>query len=233
VRAAAAILVMVGWAQPASAHLGHVVLRAERYLKIDATASEARLVVSLTLGPSEGRRVLEAADADGDRTVTRAEADAYMAQWGEGLETDLPVTVDREPVDVAWGEAYFDPIGAVRETPMTVEMVAHIPLDGGRRAVTMRDAMRREAFDRTDVAFRARDGAELVASGLTAEPMSITPTLAYGPDLPAPEGGHFITAVVELPLCAPEGPPWWAWIAGGATLLAAAAAYAALRRRRG
>lgn len=216
----------------AAAHLGHIVLRAERYLKVEASADEARVVVSLTLGPDEGRRVLEAADADGDGTVTAAEADAYMAQWGEGLRTDLPVTLDGEPVQVDWGEPYFDPIGQVRPTPMTVEMVAHLPLEGGRHTITLRDRMRPERFDRTDVAFRVRDGAELVASGVAASPVSPTPSLAYGPTLPVPDGGHHVTAVVEVPGPPDRGIPWYAWPAAAGVLAVAATGWWLATRKR-
>lgn len=219
-------------AAPAAAHLGHVVLSAERYLKIDVSAAEARLVVSLTLGPEEGRRVLEAADADGDRTVTRAEADAYMAEWGAGLEVDLPVHIDGSPVEVRWGEPYLDPVGQVRPVPVNVEMVAHIPLEGGRHTVSVVDRMRREVFDRTDVAFRARDGAELVASGMTAEPTAPVPALAYGPDLPSPDGAPILTAIVEVDGPPDEGFPWLVWALAGTLLLVAGLAWLSLARRR-
>ena len=221
----------------ASAHLGHIVLSAERYLKMDAASDEVRLVVSLTLGPDEGRRVLEAADADADGTVTRAEADAYMAQWGEGLETDLPVTVDGQPVQVTWGEPYLEPIGAVRSARGNVEMVAHVPLERGQHTVAMRDRMRVEAFDRTDVAFRAHGGARLLASGWGEDPADPTPALAFGPDLPRPEGGGFLTAVYDIPGspaaeddAAARWPPWAA--GAGVVLLALVAWIAVLRRRR-
>ena len=218
-----------------TAHLGHIVLSAERYLKVDVSKDEARLVVSLTLGPGEGRRVLEAADADQDGTVTQPEADAYMAQWGEGLRTDLPVTLDGELAELTWSEPYIDPLGSVRETPLTVEMVARLPLEAGRHTITVRDRMRREPFDRTDVAFDTREGATLIASGLDEAPTSPTPRLAYGPDLPGPDTGHPITAIVEVP-----GPPAgaaehpWMWIVLAVMgLLAVVAVLAARRRRRG
>ena len=50
----------------AEAHLGHTITRAERYLKIDASESDTRIVVSLTLGAEEGQRLLESADANQD-----------------------------------------------------------------------------------------------------------------------------------------------------------------------
>lgn len=199
---------------------------------MDASADEVRLVVSLTLGPSEGRRVLGAADADADGTVSAAEADRYMAQWGDGLRTDLPVTVDGEQVEVTWAEPYFDPIGEVRSVDLSVEMVARVPLDEGRHVIAMRDGMRIEAFDRTDVAFQARDGATLVASGMSESPSSPTPRLAYGPDLPRPEGGHVITMIAEVPGTPDDAQPEWLWvIVAGAAVLAAILAAAVLRKR--
>ncbi|AKF05565.1 hypothetical protein [Sandaracinus amylolyticus] len=158
-------------ARPARAHLGHVILRAERYLKLDATEGDTRLVVSLMLGAEEGERVLAAADANGDHEVTRDEADRYLAQWGEGLRTEVPVELDGAPVELAWTDGWLDPIGRVREVPLTVEMVAHLPTDAREHHVVFEDRMvRRETFDRTDVAFRAHDGAEMIACGPERDP---------------------------------------------------------------
>lgn len=156
---------------PARAHVGHVILRAERYLKLDATERDTRIVVSLMLGDEEGERVLEGADADGDREVTRAEADSYLAEWGAGLREELPVTIDGARVPLEWTDGWLDPIGRVRPVGLTIEMVAHLPVDGREHAILFEDRMvRRETFDRTDVAFRAHDGAELAACGTTSDP---------------------------------------------------------------
>jgi hypothetical protein len=181
----------------ALAHLGHIVLRAERYLKIEASDAGARVVVSLSLGPDEARRVLEAADANGDATVSRAEADAYLADWGRGLLEDLPVELDGAPVTPTWGDAFFDPIGPIGDVPATVEMVGRIPLEGGRHRIAVADRMRREAFDRTDVAFRARERARLVASGAEESPADRVDALAYGPELAGDD--LVLTALFELP----------------------------------
>jgi len=211
----------------AHAHLGHVVTRAERYLKVEASPEGVRIVVSLTLGPGEMARVMAAADADRDGTVTPGEADAYMAQWGEGLRTDLPVRIDGESVRVEWKEPFFDPTGPVQAMPGNVEMVARIATSGGRHRVRIEDRMRVESFDRTDVAFRVRDGATLVASGPGDAPVSVLPALAYGRE-GAPSA---LTADFELPGDPPGALPW-AWIAGGAALLLVVASWLWLRGRR-
>ena len=156
-------------AAPASAHLGHDVVRAERYLKIEVAPTGARFVVSLTLGPAEMRTILERADGDTDGEVTQAEADAYMALWAEGLQTDLPVTIDGEAVTLEWGEAYFDPLGGVRPVTGTVEMVAHHELDGGEHTLVLTDDMRLESLERTDVRLTAEPPVEVLAAGPGAE----------------------------------------------------------------
>ena len=194
-RSAAAALLCLVLAPAAHAHLGHVVMRAERYLKLDAERGGVRLVVSLTLGPEQTLRVARAADRDGDGVVSRAEADAYMRQWAEGLASDLPVEVDGEPVPVSWGEPFFDPIGPIRSVPGAVEMVAHVPLEPGRHRVSLRDAMRREAFDRTDVAFEGQPGTEVLASGPGAHPTQRVRSISYGGN-DAPEQ---LTLEVRLP----------------------------------
>ncbi len=167
-------------ANPVAAHLGHDVLRAERYLKLDAEPRGVRVVVSLTLGPGETVRIAQAADGDRNGEVSSAEADAYMAEWGAGLREDLPIEVDGQPVEVHWGEAYFDPIGPIQNVPGAVEMIARVPLDGGQHTVTIRDRMRVEAFDRTDVKFEHQPHATLVASGPGDAPTTLVRTVAYG-----------------------------------------------------
>lgn len=140
---------------------------AERYLKLDASDADTRLVVSLTLGAEEGRRVLEAADLDGDLRVSAEESRAYLQQWTDALRHELPVRVDGRPVEVRFDEPFLDPIGSVADVPVSVEVVAHVPTSGREHVIVFEDRMvRSEVFDRTDVVFEARDGAELLASGL-------------------------------------------------------------------
>lgn len=195
-RGVALALVALGaaGASPVAAHLGHVVLRAERYLKVDVAREEARVVVSLALGPDEAVRVLRAADADADGAVTRDEASRYLAQWGDGLRTDLPIEVDGAPIAATWTDGWLDPVGRIERVPLNVEMVAHVPLEPGRHRVTIHDRMRVETFERTDVAFEVRDGVALVASGDGEHPTEPTPALTYGPRAPA----RSLTAVVEI-----------------------------------
>ncbi|RLB54204.1 MAG: hypothetical protein DRJ42_09875 [Deltaproteobacteria bacterium] len=175
----------------ARAHLGHAVQSAERYLKVDFEGGHVRVVVSLMLGPGEAARVLRVADredGDGDGTLTPTEADAYLARWGVGLGEDLVLELDGAAVRVDWGEAYLDPSGPISHRPATVEMIARVPLSAGEHHLVLRDGMRRETFERTDVAFSGHDGAELVASGVGEErPSARVPAIAFagarGPDV--------------------------------------------------
>jgi len=200
---------------PARAHLGHEIARAERYLKLDVSGHSARIVVSLTLGQREGARVLAAADTDASGDVSEAERDAYLTQWGEGLRSELPVRVDGAPLSLVWSEPYMEPIGPVRPVAVTVELVARFELAGGRQTIRIEDRVpRREVYDRTDVAFRARDEATLIASGAGEAPTEPTPDLAYAPDVAAPT----LTAVIETPQRSTDV-PWSAMaIAGGLAL---------------
>ena len=224
-----AVLLALG-APVASAHLGHVILRAERYLKLDASEADTRLVVSLTLGATEGARVLAAADADSSGEVSSAEADAYLAQWAEGLRTDLPVRIDGAPAEVSWRDGYLDPIGPVQRTALTVEIVGHLPVQGREHRIHVHDGMRREVFDRTDVAFRAHDGAELVVSGPGLEPAELVEDLAFG-RLEGAEAPADLSAVVRYPGRSAV-PAWAVPAAGGAIVLGAAAALLARARRK-
>jgi hypothetical protein len=181
------LAVSVSLAGHASAHIGHTIARAERYLKLDATEADTRFVVSITLGEDEGIAVLADVDTDRDGQVSAGEADAYLATWADGLRDELPIEIDGTPIVVEWTEGWLDPLGAVRRVPVTVEMVAHLPLDARDHHVVVRDRMvRREVFDRTDVSFRAHDGAELVHSGASEQPSGIEEDIGFtreGPTL--------------------------------------------------
>lgn len=226
-----AVLVLLACAPAldARAHLGHAIARAERYLKLDVAGHEARVVVSLTLGAREGERLLEAADTSGDGRVDEAERDAYLAEWAAGLREELPVEVDGAAREITFGEPYLEPVGRVRAVPVTVELVARLPLEGGRQTVRITDRMvRREVYDRTDVAFRVRDGASLVASGAETDPGEPTADLAYGPDFREGEP-VILTAIVETP-ARPTRP--WHLVGLAGALLAVVLFVVAIRRRR-
>ncbi len=226
-RSACVALLIALLVSGARAHLGHVVMRAERYLKLDAEPGGVRLVVSLTLGPDETVRVAQAADRSGDGVVSAQEADAYMREWGEGLRSDLPVEVDGQSVEVSWGEPFFDPIGPIQAVPGAVEMVAHVPLGPGRHHVSLLDEMRAEAFDRTDVAFEGQPGTQVVAAGPHAEPSGRVRTLSYV----AGNAPERLTLVVDVP-----GMPAqvkWALGASAACVAVGAGVWVWRRRRRG
>jgi hypothetical protein len=214
----------------ARAHLGHLVLRAERYVKIDAAPGELRVVVSLMLGPSEARSALEPADTDGDGSLSRAEADAYLAGWGAELEREVRIELDDAPAEgVIWRDGVLEPVGPIAAQPVTVERIAHVPLPGGEHVVRVRDAMDVARFERTDVVFQARDGATLSSAGLGTSPRDLEASLSFGSDF-APAGGRVFTATLATP---EEPASVWALLAtvvGGATLAVLAGAF--LRRRR-
>ncbi len=120
--------------------------------------------------------------------------------------------------------------GRVRNVPVTVELVAHLPLPGGRQVIALTDDMvRREVYDRTDVAFRAREGAEILASGIGTEVTEPTLDVAYGPD-ESRDVPVVLTAVVTTPPL-PGGEPPWAWILAAALGLLTLFAVAMLVRR--
>lgn len=224
----AVALAIVLSATAARAHIGHTITRAERYLKLDATEADTRFVVSLTLGPAEGRNVLGEADADHDGEVDEAEMTGYLANWAEGLRTELPIEVDGAPLEVTWTDGWMDPIGAVRAVPVTVEMVAHLPVTGREHRIVVRDQMvRREVFDRTDVAFRAHDGAELVHAGPEAEPPDVVEDAAF---LTGGAALDVMVADVRYPSRSTFDARWLGGIAGAVFVVALAVLLA--RRRR-
>jgi hypothetical protein len=204
----------------AHAHLGHLVMGAERYLKLDAAPGEVRVVVSLMLGPSETRRALEPADTNQDDSVSRVEADAYLVGWAAELEREVVVTVDGAPAEgLEWRDGVLEPIGPIAAQPLTVEMVAHVPLRGGEHTICVRDTMDVSRVERTDVALGARDGATLLRAGVGSAPVGVLRALSFGREL-SPAGGRVFTAVVRTP----EEPTSPAWIALAALAVAASLA---------
>ena len=172
----------------ARAHLGHDVLRAERYLKLEVDAHEVRCVVSLTLGPGPMEHLLRQADSNADRQVTPAEADLYMTRWAEALTDELTLSIDGEAVSLRWEEPFFEPVGAVRPQTGSVEWVGRHPIDAGVHRLVLVDAMAVGAsppsadppegsttspisggLERTDVRLTARAGVELLATGFGNE----------------------------------------------------------------
>ncbi len=73
-------------------------------------------------------------------------------------------------------------------------MVARIPLDGGVHRIVLRDGMRRETFDRTDVAFTSQPGGEVLSAGPGPNPTEALTHLAFD----AEAEGSPETFVVEL-----------------------------------
>ena len=227
-RSFAFVLSLAAFGATAFAHLGHVVVRAERYLKLDVEPTQVRFVVSLTLGPEETVRIATAADTDENGEVTQAEADAYMAEWGRGLSTELPFEVDDEAVALVWSEPWMSPLGPIQRSPGTVEMVARVPLSPGRHTLRFRDGMRVETFDRTDVNVTTTGGeARIVAAGAGESPTLLEDRFAFGPQ----NAPGVVTAIVEMP----GTPPAVRGLAIGGgvlALLVVLASWVALGRRR-
>src|SRR5690606_9298437 len=96
------------------------------------------------------------------------------------LDDELTLELDGQRIDARWGEAYFEPIGAIDGTPATVEMVAHIPMSGGRHTVRLRDEMPTAAFERTDFVVTTRDGAMLLQSGRGESPSGAQRSIVAG-----------------------------------------------------
>ena len=166
------------------AHLGHVVQQAERYLKLDVSGFHVRLVVSLTLGARETTRVMEQADSDRNGWVSPDERDEYMALWADGLREELVVEVDGERADVTYGDAFMQPIGQIVAMDGSAELVGTFLLNGGEHVIEVRDGMPRDAYDRTDLSFRARDAATLLASGIGENPQGVVEHIAVQRNAP-------------------------------------------------
>lgn len=213
-------------APPAQAHLGHVVLRAERYLKFDVEPAALRIVASLTLGPTEMARIMRDADTNEDGSVDGPEADAYMQTWGDGLAEELQIEVDGEEIAVVWGDAYLDPQGVIRNEAGSVEMVARVELDPGTHQIRLSDSMPTEALDRSDIVIRTQPGGNVHNCSYGDESHDCQAPIA----LPAATASEDIRLSIDV-----AGLRTWqlGLIAGGAALLVILSGVVFWRRRSG
>ena len=170
VLAAVLAVAVLAPATPASAHLGHVVARAERYLKLDVGAGSLRVVVSLSLGAAEMVKVLRAGDRNADGRLEEDEAQGYLRMWAGGLAEEVKVEIDGRSLDLTWADGFLEPVGPVIASAGTVEMVGTAVVPVGDHQLVLLDRMPSGAFDRTDVVFQGRDGARVLASGVGPAP---------------------------------------------------------------
>lgn len=167
-------------------------------MKLEATANELRIVVSLSLGQEAGFRLLAQADADHDANVTDNEVTAAVTAWRTALETELTANVDGLGAPIRWEQGYLSERGAVRRTPLVLEAVGHLALEPGVRRIDLVDAMQLGDVDRTDVAFRARDGVRILSSGPVSRSGGLTVgELAIGSGPLA--GRHAVGMTVDVP----------------------------------
>jgi hypothetical protein len=188
----------VGRVAVVRAHAGHDVLRAERYIKFEATDTGLRVVVSLSLGTEEMLRIARIADEDQDGSVTERESQRYLEEWGETLRRELPMRVDGSFVRVPWAAPYFDPLGRISARSGTVEVSGVVHMVPGRHFIVVTDQMRFDSFERTDVTFAARDGGVLINSGPNDAPTELVETFAYGRNADIPRV-RVIGLTIELP----------------------------------
>lgn len=195
---------MVAASSAASAHQGHVVLRAERTLKFEADGLEGlRMVVTVNYGPEQMLRVARSADSDGDGSLSRVEVEDFMLEWAETLRRGLPVRVDGSFTRVTFVEPFLEPTGPIALRPGTLEMTGRIVVGSGRHDVFVTDEMPVNDFERTDVMFTASNEATILASGPTEAPLELMPSFAYGRTTDRPRV-HSIGFALEMPP-PPEG----------------------------
>jgi hypothetical protein len=181
------MLAPCGPTSTASAHLGHEVKRAERYLKLDLREREVRLVVTLTLGETEGEALMRAADDDGDRRVSELEAERHLEAWAAALGDELILTAGGERVALTFGDGFFDPKGPVRRVVATLEMVGRGRLPSGVYPLELEDRMaNRNVFERTDVILVATPPVEILGDGFGEPERPPRGAYAFSPER-APE----------------------------------------------
>lgn len=157
------------------AHLGHLSLRAERYLKLDVRNDYVRTVMSLQLEGSESFRAREHVDTDHDGTMTASEVRHALDQWRVQLRRELAFTIDGRPAGARWEEGVIVPLGAVRTTSTTIELVTRVALPPGPRArIELRDALTFAGLQSTELRLEANDGMRFERAGV-APTTGVTP----------------------------------------------------------
>jgi hypothetical protein len=75
-----------------------------RYVKLTPMADRVRIAYTILIGQSPGRIARQVLDADRDRVVSEAEADGWAQDLGAKVLAELSLTLDGEPVPLAWSE---------------------------------------------------------------------------------------------------------------------------------
>jgi hypothetical protein len=161
-RATAPVLVIViGLAGRAAAHVAPSVGDNNRYLKLTPLGDRVRLAYTVFYGDVPGAALRRAIDTNHDGTIDDAESGAFAGRIAREVAAALDVTVDGAPQPVVWSE-----VVAGMGTPRTeagnfsIDLVAPVCLAAprGKHAVWLRDRFELPRPGETEIRFEDSPG---------------------------------------------------------------------------
>jgi hypothetical protein len=235
---------------PAMAH-AHVAPSEDtnnRYVKVTPMADRVRLAYTILIGQAPGRIARQQLDADRDRVVSEAEADAWAQELGARVLAELSLTLDGEAVPLAWSEvvAGMDD-RSVSAGAFSLDLIAWacLPAPASRHELELVDAFSLVPAGETEVKIADEPGVTVEVArigagphgdliGRTAQFQKLATPLAEGLRVVYTADGATPLADGRCPAGGPKtrrATPRWP-IVLGALLGAAVVFVLALRRRR-
>lgn len=219
-----------------------------RYLKLTPMADRVRLAYTILIGQSPGRIARQLLDADRDRMVSEAEADAWAQDLGAQVLAELSLSLDGEAVPLAWSEvvAGMDD-RSVSAGAFSLDLIAWacLPAAGARHEVELIDGFSLVPAGETEIKIADEPGVTVEVArigtgehgdlvGRSAQFQKMARPLAQGLRVVYSAGGATPLADGRCPAGGPKkrrATPRWPVVLGA--LLGAAVVFAlALRRRR-
>ncbi|MEO7731701.1 MAG: hypothetical protein ABIY55_12065 [Kofleriaceae bacterium] len=149
-----ALVVAIGAAAPASAHVAPAVGDNNRYLKLTPLGDRIRLAYTVFYGEVPGATLRRTIDRNHDGTIDDRETQAFGERIAKGVAATLIIAVDHIPQPVAWSEVVVG-LGtpSAAAGAFSIDLVAWLCLSSprGKHAVLLRDAYPLERPGETEV----------------------------------------------------------------------------------
>lgn len=241
-----AVLAVAAAATPAAAHVAPSEDTNNRYVKLTPMADRVRLAYTILIGQQPGRVARRALDADGNGTLSDAEADA----WGRGLAAEvlaqLEVRIDGADVPITWSEVYVGlDTPSVTGGAFSLDLIAWlcVPGAGDRHELDLVDRYSLLPAGETEVRVADEPGVRIDVARVGAGDLLGRQASFQALAAPLANGLRLVwTATSARPLAdgrcprppSPTGPgtSYWLVFATGALVLTAVTILGMRRRRR-
>lgn len=137
-----ALALLVAGARPAVAHVAPSVDDNNRYWKLTPMGDRVRLAYTILFGEVPGAAMRRSIDANRDGAISDGEADAFGKKLAAEVRSQLEVSVDGAPQQLAWAQVVVG-MGTPKVVAGTfsVDLVAYLCLEtaGGRHQIRLFD----------------------------------------------------------------------------------------------